>query len=75
LDLEEQQGLVKTKQTLESVRNNGGGGSKTRFYEKLSLLYRINLSRTLNCEIGAVDEVLSSVEKELQHFEREPRLD
>jgi hypothetical protein len=68
LDLEEYQELIKMKQILQNTRNNGGNSSKVKFYEKLCLLYKINLTRTLNCRIEHVDEIYSSVEKELRHF-------
>jgi hypothetical protein len=68
LDLEEYQELIKMKQILQNTRNNGGNSSKVKFYEKLCLLYKINLTRTLNCRIEHVDEIYLSIEKELEHF-------
>lgn len=69
LDSEAYVGLLSTRKTLDGLKNNGASDSKVRFYEKLRLLYTIDLSSKLNLAPAAVDAVLESVLGELKNFE------
>ena len=69
LDSEAYVGLLSTRKTLDGLKNNGASDSKVRFYEKLRLLYAIDLSSKLNLALAAVDAVLESILGELKHFE------
>jgi hypothetical protein len=60
--------FMKTKKALEDMKNNGASDSKVRFYEKMILLYRIDLSARLELELGKVDSTLESVLGELKNF-------
>ena len=61
-------GLSSANKTLENIRNNGSSGSQIRFYEKMERLCKIPLATMLNVNLEQIDEVLSSVERELENF-------
>jgi hypothetical protein len=67
LESEEYGQLVKTREALARAKNNGGQG--VRFYQKMELLYQIDIASKLNVATEAVDEVLSSVKNELKFFD------
>jgi len=68
IDSEAYIGLLSTRKTLDGLKNNGANPSKLRFYEKLGILYKIDLTRTLNCGIESLDESARAVERELKNF-------